>query len=1541
MTFQLPAYQPRKKEPVNTNLKEAIDFLALDWCDFDLPSETTVEKKESYLNQDHNKTYSIFIFGCNAKGESICLRVKNYMPYFYVQIPDNFNEKQIQEFVNNFNSETYEDYEEDELIEYEEALTNKNYKFAEKFKQSARFYRDAVSDPVMEYDKDTKANKYLVTPENKKNLKTQLVEKKIFWTFMNEQKFKFLKIAHKSKQGHKFMEKMFKSPIKLKIDGKINSAIKYNLFESDLEPILRFLHDTKVQPSSWIHLEAGKFKMETRQSKAQINISCDWTDVCPLDKADIPPLLIASFDIEADSSHGDFPIPKKDCKKLSNQLAITWIRDLKIIEKKLYEKFTKNFKNLNLDEKLLYVDIDKKNSDGVTATTHDKTMLALVGDKLKELVEKQNTQNAIPTKEIQYLREVVKYINAKANHTEKQEFFAKRIKQSLDYEQFKGIDSEIDLIYLKRPIKAKVFTNSGDFGAFTNKLYSICNRPIRKVKANNEMKKAVKEVVAIEAAKSKTNHRFGIEDLVKIIIDVAKKHKIPERDLQDKIITKETMVRFINIELNKAFGFAQGDKVIQIGTVFWRYGEADICHNNIITLKGADKFKVGDKDCEVICKTQERDVLIEWSKLIELHDPDIIIGYNTFGFDESFMYDRITDLCLDADRMSLNKEDLKALDANSQYQKFINLGRLDDTIVKRVREAKGGLINKQLSSSALGDNFMYYFNTAGRVQIDLLKVCQASMTKLPSYKLDSVAEFYISGKIKEIVCPEGSGNVESSCKLKVDNIQELEVGNYIVISMATTTAKLYDGEKLKILEIDREAKKIVVDRPVPKSCLTSGPVWGLGKDDITPQDIFRMQKGSNADRAQIAKYCIQDCVLLIRLLRKLEVITNNFGMSNVCLVPFSYIFLRGQSVKGFSLVVNECAKEDFILPVLEKIEPEEVVVDDNTRRKHTIAAAQNQGGGGGIEDEDDRQADIESAEVEDGESENDEEDGEDEDNEFTKPAETTQIKFSLKNNFNQIMMTDESFAGAIVLPPKTDIYLNPIVVMDFSSLYPSEIISSNLSHDSICEDPKLLGESGAKYLASLGYSYIDRTYDNFEWVNPKIKSKGKRKCGSTTVRFVQFPDGKKGLIPRILMTLLKNRKITKKKMEAEKDPYKKAVYDGLQLAYKISSNSIYGCCGAKTSKIYKPEIAAATTAGGRGRIIHARDFVLREYPRSKIAYGDTDSLFIEVYLESKFGEILSDRDKISMAIKLGQEIEEKIKVELPGVHCLSYEKVLCPLILISKKRYIALKFENDCDNFKQISTGVVSRRRDNCVALKHCYLGVIDKIMKDKNVEKAISFIIEEIKKMVDGKYDLSMFTISKCLNSYYKDPDSIAHRVLASRMADRDIGTAPVSNERIPYIFIKIKEEANVEYLQGDRIEHVDYVKKHNLQVDYVKYITNQIMKPVSQIFELIVEKLPQFPYSENYYEEIYNIWYNKYSGDEIKTEKKVRQLKAKMVQKLIFQPLIDYAESKVNKTTTLDQWITSNQEEDIIEKKEKAEKPKHEIKVKKSKQMSLDSFF
>ena len=111
--------------------------------------------------------------------------------------------------------------------------------------------------------------------------------------------------------------------------------------------------------------------------------------------------------------------------------------------------------------------------------------------------------------------------------------------------------------------------------------------------------------------------------------------------------------------------------------------------------------------------------------------------------------------------------------------------------------------------------------------------------------------------------------------------------------------------------------------------------WGLMKDDVSPQDIFRMTNEGPSARAIIAKYCIRDCALLIRLIRKLDTIPNNFGMSNVCLVPFSYIFMRGQGIKIFSLIINECSKNGYKVPVLDKIYKDDIDIQDNDDNTNT------------------------------------------------------------------------------------------------------------------------------------------------------------------------------------------------------------------------------------------------------------------------------------------------------------------------------------------------------------------------------------------------------------------------------------------------------------------------------------------------------------------------------------------------------------------------------------------------------------------------------
>ena len=110
----------------------------------------------------------------------------------------------------------------------------------------------------------------------------------------------------------------------------------------------------------------------------------------------------------------------------------------------------------------------------------------------------------------------------------------------------------------------------------------------------------------------------------------------------------------------------------------------------------------------------EEEVLLAWTKFIVRLDPDIITGYNIWGFDFKYLYQRA-----------------KLFEIESR---FSQLGRLKDK--------EGKMIEKQLQSSALGQNFLYILETEGRVQIDLMKLVQKDY-KLDMYKLDFVANHFL------------------------------------------------------------------------------------------------------------------------------------------------------------------------------------------------------------------------------------------------------------------------------------------------------------------------------------------------------------------------------------------------------------------------------------------------------------------------------------------------------------------------------------------------------------------------------------------------------------------------------------------------------------------------------------------------------------------------------------------------------------------------------------------------------------------------------
>lgn len=237
-------------------------------------------------------------------------------------------------------------------------------------------------------------------------------------------------------------------------------------------------------------------------------------------------------------------------------------------------------------------------------------------------------------------------------------------------------------------------------------------------------------------------------------------------------------------------------------------------------------------------------------------------------------------------------------------------------------------------------------------------------------------------------------------------------------------------------------------------------------------------------------------------------------------------------------------------------------------------------------------------------------------------------------------------------------------------------------------------------------------------------------------------------------------------------------------------------------------------------------------------YGDTDSVFIKPNIKDIFsGEILKDKDSLKIAIKLGEWASTLITCMLPPPESLEYEKVLWPFIIITKKRYVGNLYEKDPDSFKQKSMGIVLKRRDNAPVVKIVCGNIIDQILNKRDSKGAVDITHLLLKKIITGKMPLDKFIITKTLKFSYKKRTQIVHAVLADRMAERDPGNKPESNDRIPYVYYEVEDERTIK-LQGDRVEHPDFLVKNNLKIDYLFYITNQIMKPCMQFLELIVEK-------------------------------------------------------------------------------------------------------
>ena len=244
-------------------------------------------------------------------------------------------------------------------------------------------------------------------------------------------------------------------------------------------------------------------------------------------------------------------------------------------------------------------------------------------------------------------------------------------------------------------------------------------------------------------------------------------------------------------------------------------------------------------------------------------------------------------------------------------------------------------------------------------------------------------------------------------------------------------------------------------------------------------------------------------------------------------------------------------------------------------------------------------------------------------------------------------------------------------------------------------------------------------------------------------------------------------------------------------------------------------------------------------------YGDTDSIFINFHPKDENGEELKGHEALKKSIELGVLAGQQANKHLRHPHDLEYEKTFYPFVLLSKKRYVGMKYENDPNKCKLSYMGIVLKRRDNAPIVKVVYADVIDSLMQGKTILESIRCLRANIKKLIDGGFPLDYLILSKSLKTHYDNPEQIVHKVLADRMAERDPGNKPQANDRIPYAYIDVGNKKVT--LQGERVEHPDFIRKHNLQIDASFYISNQISKPVSQIYALVLEQLPGYKHRKD----------------------------------------------------------------------------------------------
>jgi len=409
----------------------------------------------------------------------------------------------------------------------------------------------------------------------------------------------------------------------------------------------------------------------------------------------------------------------------------------------------------------------------------------------------------------------------------------------------------------------------------------------------------------------------------------------------------------------------------------------------------------------------------------------------------------------------------------------------------------------------------------------------------------------------------------------------------------------------------------------------------------------------------------------------------------------------------------------------------------------------------------------------------------------------------------------------LVMEPESAYYTDPVLVLDFQSLYPSMIIAHNLCFSTMLGSVRVDDWKEQKTIGVVT-----------DYFAPKLSDLGKDVFISPNGQAFVTANRQRGILPQMLTEILDTRVMVKKSMKMVDGEDRQSLLrllNARQFGLKMIANVTYGYTSASFSgRMPCATLADSIVQSGHSALNHCVE-VIEEKWRSlgaRVVYGDTDSLFVQLPGATR-----------ELAFRVGNEISNHISSLYPSPIKLQFEKVYHPCFLVTKKRYVGYAFESETQSTPVLDAkGVETIRRDSCAATRKMLEQSLRLLFETNDLSIVKRKAQRQWKRILAGRVTIEDFIFRQEVRmGSYKEGHMPPAAIVASKRMDADPRANPRHGERIEYVVVFGPPGATLRQLVVSPEELLQGQRRGTLRLNATYYITKQIIPALERLFSLL----------------------------------------------------------------------------------------------------------